>query len=197
MSRVGVPRVATREEWSAARERLLDRERELIGMRDAVTEERRRLPMIEVGEDFVFNGPGGGVGLPDLFAGRQQLIVYHFWFQPGEEPCPGCSWWLDNLGHVRSLQDAGTSFAVVSRAPLVEIEAAKERRGWTVPWFSLVGDDFDDDAGYTGQAQITVFLRDGEDGEKVFRTYTTSSGPMLETVSNHWTLLELTPLGAR
>jgi predicted dithiol-disulfide oxidoreductase (DUF899 family) len=163
-------------------------------MRDAVTEERRRLPMIEVVKDYGFDGPDGSVGLPDLFAGRQQLIVYHFWFEPGEEPCQGCSWWLNNLGHVPSLHDADTSIAVVSRASSVEIEAAKERRSWTVPWFSLAGDDFNDDAGYTGEAQISVFLREGD---KVFRTYATAFGRMLETVSNHWTLLELTPLDAR
>jgi predicted dithiol-disulfide oxidoreductase (DUF899 family) len=191
---VGVPKVTTREEWSVALERLSAREQELIGLRDAVAEERRRLPMIEVVKDYVFNGPEGSVGLPDLFAGRQQLIVYHFWLEPGEEPCQGCSWWLNNLGHVPSLHDADTSIAVVSRAPSVEIEAAKERNGWTVPWFSLAGNDFNDDMGYTGEAQITVFLRAGN---KVFRTYSTAFGRMLEILTNHWTLLELTPLGAR
>jgi predicted dithiol-disulfide oxidoreductase (DUF899 family) len=159
--RVGVPRITTQEEWFAARERLLAREQELTGMRDAVTQERRRLPMVEVVKDYVFDGPGGRVGLLDFFAERQQLIVYHFWFPPGGQPCEGCSLWLNNLGHMPGLYCRGTSFAVVSRAPSVDIEAAKKRKGWTVPWFSMVGDDFSDDAGYTGEAQITVFLREG------------------------------------
>ena len=187
-----LPRIATKEEWSTARTALLAKEEELAEARKAVNAERRNLPMVEFGKDYAFEGPGGTVGLLDLFQDRSQLLVYHFWFQPGEEPCSGCSMWVRNLGSVVDLHENDTSFVMVSRAPSAEIEAVAKSRRWTVPWLSVVGDDFNDDVGYAGIAQLTVFVRDGSD---VYRTYATS-GSVLETVGNHWSLLDLTPRGA-
>lgn len=184
------PTVTTQQEWLAARAELLAREQEVAAAGERLVAERRRLPMVEIDKDYRFEGPGGRVGLIDLFDDRRQLLVYHFWFPPGEEPCQGCSLWVRNLGHIPSLHGKDTSLALVSRAPSAEIEAVKEQRGWTLPWFSTVGEDFNADAGYTGEAQITVFLRDAG---TAYRTYTTS-GPVLETLGNHWTLLSLTPL---
>jgi len=190
---MGLPEVATQEEWLAARQELRAMEEELARAREALTVERRRLPMVEVIKDYAFDGPQGRIGLLDLFEGRRQLLVYHFWFEPGAEPCEGCSMWMRNLGSVADLNALGTSLALVSPAASADIESVKERRSWAVPWFSTVGDDFSADHGYTGKAQITVFVRDGN---TIFRTYVTASGRDLETLSNHWTLLDLTPLGA-
>lgn len=190
---MGLPQVATQEEWLAARQELRATEEELARAREALTVERRRLPMVEIIKDYAFDGPQGRIGLLDLFEGRRQLLVYHFWFEPGGEPCEGCSMWMRNLGSVADLNALGTSLALVSAAASADIESVKERRSWAVPWFSMVGDDFSADNGYTGKAQITVFVRDGN---TIFRTYTTASGRDLETLSNHWTLLDLTPLGA-
>lgn len=185
-----LPRVTTQEEWLDERRKLLAREREVAEARDALTAERRRLPMVEIVKGYAFEAPEGTFDLLDLFERRRQLIVYHFWFEPESEPCGGCSRWVNNLGHIAGLYENDTSMAMVSRAPSVEIEEVKARRGWTVPWFSLVGEDFNVDAGYAGEPQITVFLRDAD---TVFRTYSTS-GRVLETIGNEWTLLDLTPL---
>jgi len=186
-----LPRITTHEEWVTAREELRAVEETLAKARDAVKAERGRLPMVEIGRDYAFNGPDGRVSLVDLFAGRRQLLTYHFWFEPGGEPCEGCSLWVRNLGYVTGLHEGDTSLVLVSPASSAEIEAVREDRNWIVPWFSAVGTDFNDDMGYTGSAQITVFVRHGN---SVFRTYATS-GRVLETLSNHWSLLDLTPLG--
>jgi predicted dithiol-disulfide oxidoreductase (DUF899 family) len=186
-----LPRIATQEEWLTAREEHRANEEALAQQRDTVTAERARLPMVETDKDYTFGGPDGTVGLLDLFDGRRQLLTYHFWFQPGGEPCEGCSLWVRNLGYVTGLHERDTSLVLVSPASSAEIEAVRERRNWTVPWFSAIGTDFNDDMGYTGTAQITVFVRDAS---SVYRTYATS-GSVLETLSNHWSLLDLTPLG--
>jgi predicted dithiol-disulfide oxidoreductase (DUF899 family) len=188
-----LPKIVSQAEWQAAREALLAKEKELVRARDALAAERRALPMVRVDKDYVFEGPNGEVSLLDLFDGRCQLLVYHFWFEPGEDPCEGCSLWVSNLGHLANLHARDTSLVLVSRASSAEIETVRQRRGWTVPWVCVVGSDFNDDAGYAGVAQITVFLRDGD---SIFRTYVTSSGRDLEALGNHWTLLDLTPLGA-
>lgn len=187
---MSLPGITTQEEWLEARERLLAKESELLQTRDDLTAERRQLPMVKIVKDYVFEGPNGNVGLLDLFDGRRQLIVYHFWFPEGEQPCEGCTLWLNNVGDVASLHAGDTSLVLVSRARSTELEEAKKRKGWTLPWFSAVGEEFLEDVGYTDDAQLTVFLRDGD---AVYRTYATS-GRVLTTLGNHWTLLDLTPL---
>lgn len=190
---MSMPSVGTQDAWQAARSQLQVGEDALLEARDAVVGERRRLPMVEVERNYAFEGQAGQVGLLDMFEGRRQLLLYRFWFVPGEEPCPGCSQWVRNLGDLEALHAQGVSLVMVSRASVAELEGARERRGWSVPWYSAIGDDFDAETGYTGEAQINAFLRDGA---KVFRTYSTS-GRVLETISSHWTLMDLTPLGYR
>ena len=112
------PQIATREEWLAARLELLSKEKELTRHRDAVNAARRSLPMVELTRDYVFDGPGGQVGLLDLFEGRGQLLIYHFMFEPdADEGCPSCSLTTDNVAHLGHLNARDTSFALVSRAP--------------------------------------------------------------------------------
>lgn len=188
-----MPSVGTQDAWQAARSQLQVKEDELLEARDAVVAERRRLPIVEVERNYAFEGQAGQVGLLDIFEGRLQLLLYRFWFVPGEDPCPGCSQWVRNLGDLEALRAQGVSLVMVSRASLAELEAVSERRGWSVPWYSAIGDEFDAETGYTGEAQINAFLRAGA---KVFRTYSTS-GRVLETISSHWTLMDLTPLGYR
>src|SRR5215212_12187529 len=121
------PDVATREEWLQARKKLLAREREVTHLRDAVNAERRRLPMVKVEKDYVFEGPDGEVGLLDMFDGRRQLIVYRFFFEPGvarwpEAGCGGCSMFVDNVGHLAHLHARDTSLVLLSRARQADIE---------------------------------------------------------------------------
>jgi predicted dithiol-disulfide oxidoreductase (DUF899 family) len=140
------PEVTTRERWLVARRELLARERELTRLRDEVNAARRRLPMIEITKDYSFDGRHGKVGLIDLFAGRTQLLIYHLMFEPdADEACVSCSFWIDNLGHLNHLYARDTSFAAVSRAPLDKLERSKQRMGWTIPWYSSYGSDFNYD----------------------------------------------------
>jgi predicted dithiol-disulfide oxidoreductase (DUF899 family) len=149
---MSLPRIADREEWLAARERLLAKEKELTRQRDALSAERRQLPMVEVEKEYRFEGPGGTVGLIDLFEGRAQLIIYHFMFDPTwEDGCPSCSAGIDELspGFLDHLHVRDTSFAMVSRAPLPKLERWKQIKGWDVPWYSSSESDFNYDFGVT------------------------------------------------
>jgi len=199
-SRMNLPQVVSRDEWQAAREELLVKEKEATRARDALAAERRRLPMVRIEKDYVFEGPEGKASLLDLFDGRRQLIIYHFMFTPGvegwpEAGCPGCSLFVDNIGHLAHLHARDTSLVLISRAPLANIEPYKERMGWTVPWYSSYGSDFNSDFGVTTDEGetfgLSVFLRDGD---SVFRTYFTS-GRGVEALGSNWTFLDLTPLG--
>src|SRR5215217_3048816 len=123
-----LPRIATREEWRAARIELLAKEKELTRQRDALNTERRNLPMVEITKDYVFDGPDGPARLPDLFEGRRQLIIYHFMFDPSwEDGCPSCTAGTDELspGFFEHLHIRDTSYAIVSRAPLAKLERWK------------------------------------------------------------------------
>src|SRR5437016_2411028 len=145
-STVPHPRIVSRDEWLAARKRLLTEEKELTKHRDRVNAERRRLPMVRIDKDYVFDGPDGKRGLRDLFDGRRQLIVYHFMFDPEwDKGCAGCTGYVDALGDLSMLNDRDTTFVLVSRAPLAKLEAYKASKGWSVPWYSSFGSDFNYD----------------------------------------------------
>lgn len=142
------PRVVAREQWLSARKELLGREKELTRLRDALDAERRRLPMVRIDKHYVFHGPSGPVGLPELFDGCQQLVVQHVMFDPSwDTSCPSCSASLDELsaGMLTQLRAHNTAFAAVSLAPLEMIIADKIRRGWEFPWYSSSGSDFNYD----------------------------------------------------
>jgi predicted dithiol-disulfide oxidoreductase (DUF899 family) len=194
------PRVVSPLEWQAARENLLVKEKAATRARDVLAAERRRLPMVRIDKDYVFEGPDGKASLLDLFEGRRQLIVYHFMFAPAVEGwpaagCPGCSFFVDQIGHLTHLHARDTSFALISLAPLASIQRYRKRMAWTVPWFSSSGSDFNVDFGVTTDAGetfgLSVFLRDGD---SIFRTYFTS-GRGVEALGSTWTFLDLTPLG--
>ena len=195
-----LPQVVSPAEWQAARGRLLVREKEATRARDALAAQRRRLPMARIDKGYVFEGPGGEAPLLDLFEGRRQLIIYHFMFAPDvpgwpDAGCDGCSMFVDNIGHLAHLHARDTSLALVSRAPLAQIEPYKMRMGWALPWFSSFGSDFNADVGVTtGQGEtfgLSVFLRDGD---QIFRTYFTNQRGV-EALGSNWTFLDLTPFG--
>jgi predicted dithiol-disulfide oxidoreductase (DUF899 family) len=201
---MNLPPVVSPSEWQVPRDRLLAKEKEATRARDALAAERRRLPMVRIDKDYVFDGPDGKARLLDLFDGRRQLIVYHFMFGPNQDHgCDGCSMFADGICHLAHLHARDTSFALVSRAPFDKIEPFKERMGWTVPWFSSFGSDFNVDFGVSPESPRPTEYQDGEmfglsvflrDGDSIFRTYFTS-GRGVEALGSSWTFLDLTPLG--
>jgi predicted dithiol-disulfide oxidoreductase (DUF899 family) len=140
------PPIVSREQWLAARKRLLEHEKEHTKQYDLVNAERRRLPMVKIDRDYVFDGPNGKQHLKDLFDGRRQLIVYHFMFDPTwDKGCSGCTTWVDALGDLSALNNRDTAFVVVSRASLAKLEAYRAQKGWRIAWFSSYGSDFNYD----------------------------------------------------
>ena len=212
-----LPQVVSQEEWLAARKALLVKEKELTRARDALVAERRRLPMVEVTKPYEFEGPDGRVGLLDLFEGRLQLIVGHFMFDPRwDDGCPSCSAGADEMsdGLRAHLHTRDTTLAYVSRAPLAKIEDYKARRGWTFPWYSSYGSDFNYDFHVTLDESVapleynfrrldvdweqpvempgtSVFLREGD---RVFHTYSSYARGAEQTGGSYY-FLDLTALG--
>ena len=210
-----LPRIASHEEWVAARKELLAKEKELTRARDALSAQRRRLPMVEMTTPYAFEGPDGTVGLADLFEGRSQLIVGHFMFDPDwVDGCPSCSAGAEEMsaGHIAHLNARDTTMAYVSRAPLERIEDYKRRRGWTFPWYSSHGSDFNYDFAVTldpahappeynfrpfaveestEMPGLSCFLRDGD---RVFHTYSMYARGA-EQIGGSYYLLDLTALG--
>jgi len=216
-----LPQTVSRDEWLAARLKLLVQEKEVMRAQDAVTAQRRELPMVRIDKEYTFESSAGKARLGDLFEGRRQLLVYHFMFDPSwDEGCSSCSFLTDNIGHLSHLHFRDTTLALVSRAPLSKIERFRERMGWSVPWYSSFGTDFNYDFHVTmdesvlpvdynykdkaaleqagmpwhlsgEQHGLSVFLRDG-DG--VFHTYS-SYGRGLDLMLGIYNYLDLTPLG--
>ena len=193
---MSLPVIVSAAAWRDASDSLLVKEKQATRDLDALAAERRRLPMVRIAADYVFEGPEGEASLLDLFDGRRQLVIYHFMFAPGaEHPCGGCSSFTDNVGNLAYLRARDTAFALVSRAPQAELQPFKERMGWTVPWFSSFGSDFNRDFGVTTDRGegfgLSVLLRDGD---SVFRTYFTSARGV-DRLRIDFNLLDLTPLG--
>ena len=217
---MSLPEIVSREDWLVARTALLAREKELTKARDALNAQRRRLPMVEVVEPYVFEGPDGRATLLDLFEGRRQLIVDHFMFDPDwEDGCASCSGRVDQYGNLEHLHARDTTMAVVSRAPFPKLAAFKARKGWTFPWYSSYGSDFNYDfhvtldervapveynyrskaeweaAGVNGlEGELhgtSVFLRDGD---RVFHTYSTYARGTEQVGGTHY-YLDMTALG--
>jgi predicted dithiol-disulfide oxidoreductase (DUF899 family) len=148
------PKVVGKDEWLTARKTLLEHEKELTKQRDPcgiceaarVNAERRRLPMVKLEKEYTFEGSNGSTKLINLFEGRTQLIVYHFMFAPEwEKGCGGCTGFVNSLGDLSLLNERDTTFALVSRAPFPKLETYKTLKGWTLPWYSSFGSDFNYD----------------------------------------------------
>ena len=193
--KVNHPRIGSPEEWEAARQQLLVKEKKLTRARDALAAERRRMPWLAVEKKYEFDGPKGKVSLLDLFDGRRQLIIYRAFFEPGvkgwpEHACVGCSMVADQVAHVAHLNARDTTLAFASRAPQADIERLKTRMDWKMPWYTIT-DSFDKDFGVDEWHGTNAFIRDGD---RVFRTYFIDSRGD-EQMGNTWNYLDITALG--
>jgi len=141
--------IVSREEWLVARRRLLSKERTMTHALDALRVERRQLPWVKIDKRYIFEGPDGVCTLGDLFRGRSQLAVYNFMLTPGSDHvCRGCSFVADHIDAARQhFEHADLSFTAVSRVPVQQIDAVRHRMGWTFPWVSSHGNDFNFDFG--------------------------------------------------
>jgi predicted dithiol-disulfide oxidoreductase (DUF899 family) len=192
---MNTPPIVSAQEWEAARQQLLVKEKEVTRSRDALAASRRRMPWLPVDKHYEFDGPEGRVSLLDLFDGRRQLIVYRAFFEPGvhgwpEHACRGCSMVADNVGHVAHLNARDTTFVFASRAPQADIERVKARMGWQMPWYTIT-DGFDVDFGVDQWHGTNAFIRDGE---RVFRTYFINNRGD-ESLGSNWSYLDMTALG--
>jgi predicted dithiol-disulfide oxidoreductase (DUF899 family) len=213
------PEIVTREEWLEARKQFLVREKQATRERDALNAERRRLPMVAVEKEYLFDGPEGRVPLVGLFGDGRQLIVQHVMFGPDwDAACPGCTSGIDETadGVLAHLRTRDTTFVLVSRAPLDKLEKYRAVRGWTIPWYSSYGSDFNYDFQATldrDRQQLVYNYREEpdlvaddpstevpgfscflRDGDQVFHTYSTWARGT-DTTGSTYSLLDLTALG--
>ena len=214
----GHANVVSHSEWIEARKEFLRKEKEFTRLRDELSRQRRTLPWEKVEKRYRFDSTKGKTTLADLFEGRSQLVVYHFMFSPGwEQGCPSCSFWADHFdGTTVHLANRDTTLAVISRAPLGEIEAFKKRMGWKFQWVSSFGSDFNFDyhvsftpeeissgkleynyapmEGFPSEEApgVSVFAKDAA-GE-LFHSYSTY-GRGIDILNGTYNLLDLVPKG--
>jgi predicted dithiol-disulfide oxidoreductase (DUF899 family) len=201
---MNTPPTVSRQEWDAAREKLLVKEKEHTRARDALAAERRRMPWLAVEQDYEFVGPDGKASLRDLFQGRRQLVVYRAFYGPEvttyagdgsypERACVGCSFVADQVAHPAHLSGRDTSLAFVSRAPQAEIQGLKERSGWDqIPWYEIPDDsDFDTDFDVRDWHGTNAFIREDD---RIYRTYFIDARGD-EQMGNTWNYLDITALG--
>lgn len=219
---MSLPRIVSPDEWVAARKELQAAEEDAVRALEQIASRRREMPAVRIEKDYVFDGPDGKASLLDLFEGRPQLIVQHFMFDPSwDEGCEVCSYQADNVGPLTHLQAHNTTYAAVSLAPISKIEPFRQRMGWTFPWYSSQGSDFNYDFHVTLDESVTpieynfktkqelldgdqpwtarpgehggvsVFLRDGD---SVLHTWS-GYGPIIYLFCETDILLDLTPLG--
>ena len=154
-------RIGTQDEWQAARDELLAKEKELTRRNEQLAQERRELPWVPVEKDYRFETEGGTKSLPELFAGHSQLLIYHFMFGPPYDAgCTVCSSIADNINaNAAHLAARDVTMLLVSRAPLERLRAYKERMGWDVDWVSTAGSDFNRDLGFVNtEEELRPFL---------------------------------------
>jgi predicted dithiol-disulfide oxidoreductase (DUF899 family) len=194
--KVNHPAIVSPEEWEAAHQKLLVKEKQLTRARDALAAERRRMPWLAVEKEYEFDGPRGKASLLDLFDRRGQLIVYRAFFEPGvigwpEHACVGCSMMADHVANLAHLNARNSTLVFASRAPQADIARLKKRMGWEhIPWYTITG-DFDKDFGVDEWHGHNAFIRDGD---RVFRTYLIN-GRGDEAMGTTWSYLDMTALG--
>jgi predicted dithiol-disulfide oxidoreductase (DUF899 family) len=191
MNSMAKPPVVSAEEWQQARDDLLKSEKEATRALDALAARRRRLPMVRMSNDYLFESPDGARTLADLFDGRDQLVVYQFMDRGPDEYCPGCTAFTNGIVDLGSLAETDVTWVNVSNMPLPQIESYKRRMGWNVPFVSSHGTSFAADCGTDGGFLLSVFLRDGED---VYRTYSTTGRGVDRLMFRH-NILDLCPYG--
>jgi predicted dithiol-disulfide oxidoreductase (DUF899 family) len=195
------PPIVSAEEWNAARQRLLAKEKEVTRARDALAAQRRRMPWLAVDKEYEFEGPEGPesrVNLLGLFDGRRQLVVYRAFFEPGvhgwpDHACPGCSMVADHIGHLAHVNARDTTLVFASPAPQADIQRLKERMGWKMPWYTITDSfgNFGADFGVDEWHGTNAFIHDGS---RVYRTYFINNRGD-EMLGNTWSILDMTALG--
>lgn len=210
-------KVVSKDEWIAARRKLLVEEKEFTQIRDRLSQKRRDLPWEAVEKDYIFEGAKGKKTLPELFDGRGQLVVYHFMFGPDwEAGCPHCSFWADNFNPIIvHLNHRDVTMVAVSRAPYAKLAAYKKRMGWNFDWFSSAGSDFNfdyfvsftpeelakkegfhnyakQDPGISDREGVSVFYQDAQ--ARVFHTYSTYERG-IDILNTAYNYLDLVPKG--
>ena len=207
-------RVVSHDEWIDARRALLAKEKAFTRLRDELSQQRRSLPWERVNKEYVFEGPGGKETLAQLFAGKSQLIVYHFMFPPDGEPCPHCSFWADNFDPaIVHINHRDASMVAISRAPYERLASYERRMGWSFKWLSSGDNSFNYDFGASFKPEelgepvfnfgtqapgrqdregVSVFAKD-ESGT-VFRTYSTH-GRGIDLLNTAYNYLDLLPKG--
>ena len=195
-NQINRPKIVSSQEWEAARQQLLVKEKELTCACDALAAERRRMPWLAVEKQYEFDGPKGKASLLDLFDGRRQLIVYRAFFEPGvkgwpEHACIGCSMVADQVAHPAHLNARDTTLVFASRAPQKDIKRLKARMGWElIPWYTIT-DEFDNDFSVDEWHGTNAFI---SDGDRVFRTYFINNRGD-EQMGSTWNYLDITALG--
>jgi predicted dithiol-disulfide oxidoreductase (DUF899 family) len=195
-SPINTPPIVSPQDWEAAREQMLVKEKAMFRARDALAAERRRMPWMEVAKDYAFDGPEGKAGLLDLFEGRRQLIVYRAFFEPGvhgwpDHACIGCSMVADQVSHLAHLNARDTTLVFASRSPQKDIARLQTRMKWQhIPWYSI-SDGFDADFDVGEWHGHNGFLREGD---RVYRTYLINSRGD-EAIGTIWSYLDMTALG--
>lgn len=216
-TKIEVHEVVPREEWIEKRKELLAREKDFTRLRDELSRQRRDLPWVKLEKRYLFDGPGGSESLSDLFAGRSQLVIYHFMFAPDwEEGCPSCSFWADHYDGMQvHLNHRDVAFVVVSRAPYAKIAEFQRRMGWKFKWLSSFHTDFNYDFGAsftpqqieaadkiynfgtlepgdTDREGASVFYKDETD--TIFHTYSTHARG-IDMLNTTYQWLDLVPKG--
>jgi len=207
----------SKEAWLEARQALLEKEKEFTRLRDELSAERRQLPWVKIDKEYKFNGPGGEESLSDLFAGKKQLVVYHFMYGPDwQEGCPSCSFWADNYNGIDvHLAHRDTTLLAISNTSLDNIDQYRNRMGWSFKWVSSLGSDFNRDFNVTFTDEemdkgemyynyrvtkfpasegpgVSVFFKD--DSGDIYHTYSTYARG-LDILNGAYNMLDLTPLG--
>jgi predicted dithiol-disulfide oxidoreductase (DUF899 family) len=212
------PHVVSHDEWLQKRIAFVQKEKEFTRLRDELSAERRNLPWERVEKDYIFEGPDGSRSFAQLFGDSNQLVIYHFMYAPEwDAGCKSCSFWADNFNLIAPhLQARDSSFMAISRAPSEKLEAYKRRMGWSFPWYSSGGSDFnfdynvsftpeqnaahhgtynyrtielDDDTDLPG---ISVFYK-AEDGT-IYHTYSTFSRG-IDLMNTAYNYIDLMPKG--
>ncbi|MFC4943585.1 DUF899 domain-containing protein [Pseudonocardia sp. GCM10023141] len=190
------PSIVSAQEWDAARQELLVKEKVLTRARDAMAAERRRMPWLAVEKEYRFEGPEGSRSLLELFEDRRQLIVYRAFFDPDvygwpDHACHGCSMVADQVANPVHLNARDTTLAFVSRGSQPDLARLKPRMGWTsIPWYTLT-DDFDRDFGVDQWHGTNAFVRDGD---AIYRTYFVDNRGD-EVMGGTWSYLDITAFG--
>lgn len=210
-------KVVSGKAWIAARRKLLAKEKAFTRARDALARQRRALPWELVAKDYAFEGADGRKTLAELFAGRSQLVVYHFMFGPDwDAGCPHCSRWADSFDRaIAHLNQRDVTMVIVSRAPYEKLAAYKRRMGWGFPWYSSEASDFNfdyrvsftpqelkaksafynftlQDPGVAEREGLSVFLRDPRG--RIFHTYSTYARG-IDNLNVDYQILDLVPKG--